>query len=121
MIPFHMPVHVPSPTPPKPTPIPTWLPKLEKIHTIVYQTPPVEIYVTFADGPGRYQLEMMDVRGNPLRMVFDKKVVADSESWVTWDGKDDQGREMPVGQYFVVFYKDGKALRSISVIRSGSR
>ena len=117
-LPYRAPLYAPTPTRRKPTPPPVWLPKLDKVHTIIYQTPPVEIYVTFADGPGRYQLEMMDSQDNPLRMVFDKKVVAESDTWVTWDGKDERGREMPVGQYFVIFYKDGKPLRSISVVRS---
>lgn len=111
---------VPPPVPPKPTPIPTWLLPLVKAQAIVFQTPPVEIYVTFEDGAGRYQLEVVNERGDPLRLIFDKKIVGEGESWVTWDGKDNQGRDMPIGKYFVIFYKDGKPLRSISVYRSGA-
>jgi flagellar hook assembly protein FlgD len=91
---------------------------LVKAQAIVFQTPPVEIYVTFEDGAGRYQLEVVDERGNPLQLIFDKKIVGEGDSWVTWDGKDGQGRNMPAGQYFVIFYKDGQPLRSISVYRS---
>jgi flagellar hook assembly protein FlgD len=85
----------------------------------VFQTPPVEIYVNFADGPGRYQLEVLDGKGTPLAMIFDKKIVGEQDAWVVWDGKDSRGQDAPIGQYFVIFYKDGKPLRSISVYRSG--
>lgn len=87
-------------------------------HAIVFQTPPVEIYVTFADGPGRYQLELVGTQGNPLRMIFDREIVGEGDAWVTWDGKNEKGQDMSLGQYFVIFYKDGKPLRSISVFRS---
>ncbi len=100
------------------TPIPTWLPRLDMAHAIVFQTPPVEIYVTFADGPGRYQLELVGTQGNPLRMIFDREIVGEGDAWVTWDGKNEKGQDMSLGQYFVIFYKDGKPLRSISVFRS---
>jgi hypothetical protein len=111
-----------TPVPPreiKPTPVPTWVPHLEKSAAIVFQTPPVEIYVNFADGPGRYQLEVLDGKGTPLAMIFDKKIVGEQDAWVVWDGKDSRGQDAPIGQYFVIFYKDGKPLRSISVYRSG--
>ena len=76
--------------------------------------------MTFGDGAGRYQLEVVDGRGHSLRMIFDKKIVGEGDDWVMWDGKDSQGRAVPLGQYFVVFYKDGKPLRSISVYRAGT-
>jgi hypothetical protein len=100
--------------------MPAWLPPLVKDQVIVFQMPPVEIYVTFADGPGRYQLEVVDAGGHPLQLIFDKKIVGEGDSWATWDGKDGRGRDAPVGQYFVIFYKDGRPLRSISIYRSGT-
>lgn len=112
--------HVQTPAPKKPAPLPAWLPPPVKAQAIVFQTPPVEIYVTFGDGAGRYQLEVVDGRGHSLRMIFDKKIVGEGDDWVMWDGKDSQGRAVPLGQYFVVFYKDGKPLRSISVYRAGT-
>lgn len=118
--PYQAPPALPPPAPLKAAPVPTWLPPVDRANTVVFQVPPVEIYVTFADGPGRYQLEVVDAKAVPLRMVFDRKVVGKRDAWVTWDGKNSQGLDMPPGQYFVVFYKDGKPLRSISVIRSGT-
>ncbi len=109
---------LPRPRTQKPTPIPTWLPPLVKAQAIFFQTPPVEVYVTFEDGPGRYQLQVVDAGGNPLEMIFDKQIVAEGDNWATWDGKDGRGQEVAVGQYFIVFYKDGQPLRSISVYRS---
>ncbi len=117
-----LPAWTPSPPPPrrKPTPIPAWLPTLVKAQAVVFQTPPVEIYVTFGDGPGRYQLEVVDAKGNPLEVIFDKKIVGAGDDWAAWDGKDGRGHDAPPGQYFVIFYKDGKPLRSISVYKSGA-
>jgi hypothetical protein len=109
----------PLPPPPKPTAIPAWLPPLVKGQVIAFQVPPVQIYVTFEDGPGRYQLEVVDGRGSPLQLIFDKKILGEGDSWATWDGKDSQGRDAVPGQYFVIFYKDGRPLRSISVFKTG--
>lgn len=86
---------------------------------MVFQTPPVQVYVTFEDGSGHYQLEVVDAKGNPLEMIFDKTIVGEGDDWVIWDGKDGRGRDVPPGQYFIVFYKDGKPLKSVSVYRSG--
>jgi len=109
----------PPPLRPRPTPLPAWLPPPVKDQTIVFQTPPVEIYITFADGVGRYQLQVVDGQGRPLEVVYDRKIVGEKDDWVTWDGKDGWGRDVAPGQYYVIFYKDGKPLRSISVYRSG--
>ena len=109
---------IPAPAPKKPTPFPAWLPPPVKAATILFETPPVEIYVTFGDGAGRYQLQVVDGQGRTLETIFDKNVIGEKDSWVTWDGKDGQGQDVPPGQYFVIFYKDGKPLRSISIYRS---
>lgn len=111
---------VPEIAPRKPTPLPTWLPPPVKGQVLVFEIPPVEIYVTFGDGVGRYQLQVVDGQGHPLEVIFDKKIIGEKDSWVTWDGKDGQGHNVPVGQYFVIFYKDGKPLRSISIFRAES-
>jgi flagellar hook assembly protein FlgD len=62
---------------------------------------------------------MVDARGKPLQTIFDKWIVGEKDTWVTWNGKNDHGQEVPVGQYFVIFYKGGKPLRSVSVFYSG--
>ena len=90
----------------------------EESQTIVFGKPPANIYISFADGPGVYQLEIFDSALHPLRNLFEKKVVAQDDAWVEWDGKDDQGRDVPLGPYLAVYSKDGRELNKIMVLRS---
>ncbi len=114
----------PRPKPqPRATPTPARLnpaqwPPLDPSLNVVFTEPPANIYLTFADGPGRYQVEVVDDEGNSLEALFDRKVVAQSDSWVEWDGLDQKGKLVSPGQYFVILLKDGKALKRISVIRN---
>ncbi len=105
-------------TSPPPT---TWLPNLDKEHNIVFGSSPAEIYVTFSDGPGLYQLEIVDTQAKAVKVIYNRRVGLEDDAWVEWDGKDAQGRDMPVGQYFVVFFENGKAIRSISIQRNASK
>ncbi len=98
----------------------SWLPNLDKDHNIVFGSSPAEIYITFADGPGLYQLEVVDTRAKVVKVVYNRRIVSETDAWVEWDGKDSQGRDMPAGQYFVVFFENGKALKSISIQRSNT-
>jgi flagellar hook assembly protein FlgD len=91
---------------------------LDKEQTLEFAAPPANIYVTFGDGPGWYQLQIVDGRARLVKTIYDRHVVAETDEWVEWDGQNGKGEDMPPGQYFVVIYKDGKALKSISVIRS---
>jgi hypothetical protein len=91
---------------------------LDRAQTILFGPSQAEIFVTFADGPGRYQLQIVDSRAQAVKVIFDRRIVSEAEAWTEWDGKDYKGRQMPGGQYFVIFYKDGKPLRSISIIRA---
>ena len=97
---------------------PTLLSLLDKEQTINFAAPPANIYVSFGDGPGWYQLQVVDIRANLVKTIYDHHVVAETDAWVEWDGRDEKGEDMPPGQYFVVIYKDGTALKSISVMRS---
>jgi len=90
---------------------------LDKEQSIEFSDAPANIYVGFADGPGVYQLQIVDSRGKLLQVIYDQKVVAQADAWVGWDGKDAQGLDVPPGKYFVIIYKDGKALKSLSVVR----
>jgi flagellar hook assembly protein FlgD len=83
--------------------------------TIVFVSPPVNIQVSFADGPGRYRLEVQGPNGVPLKMLYDKKVTFDREAWITWDGTNEEGKLMPLGTYHAVFSKDGKVLKKIAL------
>jgi hypothetical protein len=100
-----------------PTPVPTWLPNLDRELTVQFTAPPANIYVTFADGSGNYRVEVVDSVGNSLGTIYGKKVVSQGDAWLEWDGRDQKSRDVPPGQYYVILYKDGKAIKSISVIR----
>jgi hypothetical protein len=119
------PTRTPTPLPktaPKPVAAPStsWLPNLDKDHSVVFHSGTAEIYLTFEDGPGLYQLEIVDARAKPVKVIFNQRIVSRTEAWVEWDGKDEQGQEVPPGQYFVIFFENGKAIRSISVFRSAT-
>lgn len=105
------------PSRPKPTPIPTWLPHLDSSQAIEFYAPPANIYVEFADGPGHYQVVVVDSAGNFLESLFDGKVVGQIDQWLEWDGRDGKGKDAPPGQYYLVIYKDGKTLRGLSIFR----
>jgi hypothetical protein len=110
---------VPTPTVQRFVPQPTFTvqPVLVETapETIVFVAPPVNIFVTFGDGPGQYKLDVVDADGKHLKTLYDKHVGWSRETWVAWDGKNEQGRLMPYGQYFAYFSKDGKVLRRIAL------
>jgi|GEM_PF-1746825 len=97
---------------------PTQWPALDPTLNVVFSEPPANIYITFADGPGHYQVVVVDDQGNSLEAVYDRRVVAESDAWVEWDGLDPKGKLVSPGQYFVILTKYGKALKRISVIRN---
>jgi hypothetical protein len=115
----------PTPTriPPQPTALPKpkikldHLPPVDKSLNVTFSSPPANIYVTFADGPGEYTAEVVDSVGNTLEAIFEQRVVAQSDAWLEWDGLDQRGKDTLPGQYYVILFKDGKALKRISVIR----
>jgi hypothetical protein len=92
----------------------------QQAQTIVFGVPPANIYISFEDGPGVYRLEVFDNARHPLRNLFEKKIVAQADTWVEWDGKDDQGRDVPTGSYLAIYSKDGRELNKIIVVRSAN-
>lgn len=98
---------------PSPTPVITVQTEGSEGQTIVFDRPPANIYMSFADGPGVYRLEVWDKDGRRVRNLYEKKIIAMAEDWATWDGKDEQGLDCPRGWYFVIFSKDGKMLKKI--------
>src|SRR6185295_19422192 len=84
-----LPVSVEKKPPVEEAPALTPQPNLDQAQTIVFDAPPAKIFVTFAGGPGRYQLEVVDEGGNHLKTLFDKRVVAGGELWLEWAGKND--------------------------------
>jgi hypothetical protein len=83
--------------------------------TIVFVNPPVNIDASFADGPGRYKLEVVDANGGHVNTLYDHQVAFEKETWLSWDGTNDQGRLMHYGQYFALFSKDGKIIQKIAL------
>lgn len=116
----HAPLVVaPSPTPPPAARV-TAEPPATQGQTIVFESQPANIYVSFADGPGVYRLEVFDSSERHLRALFEKRIVAQSEDWVEWDGRNDLGQEMPAGQYIVLYTKDGRELNKLIVVKSAN-
>lgn len=83
--------------------------------TIVFVNPPVNILVTFKDGPGRYKVVVVDSRENPVQVLYDKRISFEKETWLSWDGNNEQGKLQPYGHYSAVFSKDGKVLRHVAL------
>ncbi len=109
------PTRVPARVIPTATRIPQTAAALTMPETIVFVNPPVNIDVSFADGPGEYKLEIVDGQGNHVNTLYDKHVGYEKESWLSWDGKNDQGRLLPYGQYYALFSKDGTLIRRIAL------
>jgi hypothetical protein len=123
-IPTHKPLPVrkkkPTPTPVvKVAAVPTFTPIPPEVEsnaaTIVFVNPPVNIDASFADGPGRYKLEIVDDQGNHVNTLYDKHVGFEKETWISWDGTNEQGRLMHYGQYFALFSKDGRMIQKIAL------
>jgi flagellar hook assembly protein FlgD len=99
-------------------PTPTFTPEIVFVptHQINF-VPPVYIWVDFsgaADASAAgdeclYRLEIVDSGRTHVRTLFSKKVTTDSQRWMEWDGKDDQGQLMQPGNYYAIFSKDGEA------------
>ena len=87
--------------------------KVSGPQTLTFSQPPVNLYMRFADGAGRYQLAVEDPQGRLLEMIWDAPVTAGGEVWASWDGKTAGGNPAGPGLYPAVLFKNGKALRSI--------
>jgi hypothetical protein len=83
--------------------------------TIVFASPPVNIDASFADGPGSYRLEIVDAGGNHINTLYDQQVVLEKESWITWDGTNDEGKPMGYGNYAALLSKDGILIEKIAL------
>jgi hypothetical protein len=52
-----------------------------------------------------------------MEVIDDRHITGPSEAWLAWDCQDGQGSLVPPGQYFVMIYKDGRLLKSLSIVR----
>lgn len=86
--------------------------------TITFSSFPVNIYMGFRDGAGKYQLCILDSYGRLIKTVFDTPIWAQKEAWASWDGTDINGRQSSsTGTFYAVLYKDSRPLRKIVLIR----
>jgi hypothetical protein len=83
--------------------------------TIVFNRPPVNINASFADGPGVYRLEIADANGTHLNTLFNQQVVLEKDTWITWDGTNDDGKLMGAGNYIARLSKDGVLIEKIAL------
>ena len=58
-------------------------------------------------------MEAVDRKLSHLKTLLNQRIITDSESWLTWDGKDDQGNDVPVGRYYIICSKEGTVLQKI--------
>lgn len=92
------------------TPVPQ---AAEAESVIAFSSLPVNIDASFADGPGRYLCEIVDAQGNHINTIYNKQVAFEKESWISWDGTNDQGQLVHYGLYYAVFSKDGRLIQKI--------
>ncbi len=74
--------------------------------------PVANLYISCEEGPGVYQVEILDNDGRHVKTAFQKKVFGKISTWVPWDGKDEKGTAVPSGTYQAVYTKDGSPLRA---------
>ncbi len=99
------------------TPTPRWTSYIDKGQTVKFTDPPANIYVVFGDGPGRYRSEVVNTQGKLMEVIDDRQIAGQIEAWLAWDCQNGQGVLAPPGQYFVMIYKDGQLLKSLSILR----
>ncbi len=83
--------------------------------TIVFNSPPVNINASFADGPGVYRLEIVDLKGKHINTLYNEQVVLEKETWITWDGTNDEGKPMGYGNYMALLSRDGVLIEKIAL------
>jgi len=102
--------------------IPTNTPVVQKTATqddgaIVFGPSSANILVTFGDGPGLYKVEAVDENLTHLKTLLNQRIITDAETWLAWDGKDDQGNDVPAGRYYILCSKAGMVLQKILLRR----
>ncbi len=85
---------------------------------VVFGQSNANILVLFGDGPGYYTVEAVDANHTHLKTLLNQRIINTSEMWLTWDGKDEHGKDVPVGQYFILCSKEGTVLQTILLRRA---
>ncbi len=96
-----------------PAPAPVWTATPQPPPQNVQQ--PLSFYVSLQDGAGLYQLDVVDSSGRVLQTLIRKSLTGPEQVWVQWDGKDAQGRNLPLGNYSLLCSKDGQVLRTMNL------
>jgi hypothetical protein len=66
--------------------------------------------------PGRVEVDVFDAAGRRVRRLADRTCAAGSH-WLTWDARDDRGREVPAGSYWIRLLtpRGGRSVRAVIV------
>jgi hypothetical protein len=121
----------PTPTPkPKLQRAPTAVPVSRKLavsitpepiataaQTLVFDKSGFSLYLKALDGDGRYKVEVVDFQNRHVKTLFNKRVEIDSERWLVWDGKDEEGKNVPPGRYLALFTRDGVIFNRMLLLR----
>jgi hypothetical protein len=114
-------VYAPSVSAPVPTaamsPSDTPTPIVQNDGAIVFGSFNANILVSFGDGPGIYSVEAVDANFGHLKTLLNQRIVSASDMWLSWDGKDDAGNDVPPGRYYVLCSKEGVVLQKIILRR----
>lgn len=60
------------------------------------------------DKEGPVDLDIYDLKGRKVRQMLAGKWMTRGKHWLDWNGRDDQGRQLPSGAYFLLIRADGK-------------
>ncbi len=67
-------------------------------------------------GYGRVDLRVYDVQGRCLRTLAERQVTEPGQHRLVWDGRDDQGRRLASGIYYVRLQVNGRDRASSKVV-----
>jgi len=98
-----------------PAPTPTVI--VQDDGAIVFGRSKANLLVSFGDGPGFYKVEAVDEYFNHLKTILDQHVLDETQIWLTWDGKDEGGKDAPPGCYYILCSKEGMLLQKIILRR----
>ena len=116
ILPYHcddpLPVEPPPARPPRPLP-----PRLRLATPVPNPFNPRTELAYAVPRPGHAVVAVYDLAGRRVRTLVDGPQAA-GERTVTWDGRDDTGREVPAGVYFARLQVDGRtAVRKLALVR----
>lgn len=85
------------------------------IETLIFKTFPVNLYMRFLDGPGKYQLDIWKDGGGHLKTIYRNSIGVKKDDWATWDGSTENNGGVQPGVFWAVLSKEGKFLKKINL------